>query len=249
MIKLLQSGNFIEKIQADGLFYTKIRCIYDTYGFAKFTDYWHQENNALIARLDNSYIVWYNENADKCELKAFLSSVCSGSVLCAEGLLKCRDHGRVMKKELKNQVLQPCQPIYEDTIPKLYSLLKVCESENFSSPDKMSFTADMMYKLKKGTVKAAYIHDDNKIISMAIANIGGKGAVLTAVATAPEYRRQGFGSSTVNRLISSLPCDTVYLQRAEGENEEFYKALGFVDDGKWIGAALRLNEINPLRDF
>ena len=236
MIKLIQSASEFNFDFFDSLFATKILCIYNTYGFKSFTDYWTQDKNALISRLDDCYIILHNDNADKEELKSFIKTVCNGTVLCGDGLLDDYDlSGYIMKRNLlaADEAL-PEQSVDDSVILKAYQLLKRCEGESLKVPEYLPFKADVMHKLNNKTLKLAYTQKGNNIVSVAAANLGGGNAVITAVATDSAYRRMGLGASTVKRLLSSINCKNIYLQRTMNENEKFYNSLGFVNCGKWF---------------
>ena len=57
-------------------------------------------------------------------------------------------------------------------------------------------------------------------------------AILTAVRCEPEFRGMGYGSALVCAICGDVN-GRVHLMRDEGMHENFYKRLGFVDDGKW----------------
>ena len=65
-----------------------------------------------------------------------------------------------------------------------------------------------------------------------LSSVTDKGAVLTAVRTQPEFRRMGYGSMLVRRLVSDCK-GTVYLMREQGRNEQFYLQNGFINQGLW----------------
>ncbi len=236
MIKLIQSDSELNFDFSDSLFMAKTLCIYNTYGFKSYTDYWAQDKNALIARLDDCYVICHNENADIEELKSFIKTVCNGTVLCGEDLLDIYDSsGHIMKYNSGvNPQLEALQPIDDDVILKVYQLLKRCENESLNVHEYLPFKADVVHKLNSNTMKLAYTQKGNDIISVAAANIGGDSAVITAVATDKEYRRLGLGTGTLKRLLSSINCKNIYLQRTLNDNEKFYNSLGFINTGKWF---------------
>lgn len=219
----------------EDIYYTKILAIWETYGFSSFTDYWIQnDGSALIARLDSSFIIALGDNADVEEIKSFCNTVCFGNILCGDIVLDfpCTG-GAVMSLQIDNSLKRIENQ--EVNLNDVYLLLASCADENFAVPDYDSFMLDMLHKLKKSRINIQCQYDKNKLVSVAMANIGGKKAILTAVATDKEYRHYGFGSKVVKTLIDSLSdCECVYLQRADGLNEEFYKFLGFKNIGKWI---------------
>ncbi len=219
----------------EDIYYTKILSIWETYGFTSFTDYWIQnDDSALIARLDSSFIFALGADVDVEEIKSFCNTVCFGNILCGDLSLDfpCIS-GDVMSLEIDNSL--KCRDNQEVDLNKIYLLLASCVDEKFAVPDYDSFMLDMLHKMKKSRINIACQYDNSKLVSVAMANIGGKKAILTAVATDKNYRHCGFGSRAVKALIDSLSdCECVYLQRADGINEDFYTSLGFKNIGKWI---------------
>ena len=61
------------------------------------------------------------------------------------------------------------------------------------------------------------------------------GAVLGAVASSPEHRSRGYGSSIVKYITNRLVAENkaVYLHRAKNANVSFYNNLGFKETGIW----------------
>ena len=74
---------------------------------------------------------------------------------------------------------------------------------------------------------------DGMILASGIlSSVTDKGAVLTAVRTQLEFRRMGYGSMLVRRLVADCKR-TVYLMREQGRNEQFYLQNGFINQGLW----------------
>lgn len=91
----------------------------------------------------------------------------------------------------------------------------------------------MSHRIRHGGAKALTLRMDGMILASGIlSSVTDKGAVLTAVRTQPEFRRMGYGSMLVRRLVADCK-GTVYLMREQGRNEQFYLQNGFINQGLW----------------
>jgi predicted N-acetyltransferase YhbS len=93
---------------------------------------------------------------------------------------------------------------------------------------------DMSYRTRHGAAVSVGIRSGGELAACALcSSLTEHAAVVSAVAVLPQHRRKGLGRSVVAALTSLLNRERVYLFRADGENEEFYRTLGFVPDGGW----------------
>jgi len=186
---------------------------------------------AVLAVLDRDVTVSFIENlADVQELSGFISVIGYSSVLCSDTLHINSEYstGTVMSTDKKIEI--PCDYNVIDEYPYLFDLY------NFIDYGENSFEAwyvDISHRIRHNAAKAVSLNFNGEIVSSAIlSSIYNDDAVLTAVQTKPEFRKQGCASA----LVSSICCDikgTVYLMREENNNESFYKRLGFENIGKW----------------
>lgn len=55
---------------------------------------------------------------------------------------------------------------------------------------------------------------------------------MSAVRTSEEYRGLGYGSALVSEMTGDIK-GKIYLMREKELNEQFYKRLGFKNNGNW----------------
>lgn len=240
MIKIIEKGNSLPLNNT--LFNSKIYNIFNTYGFTSFTDYWVQdENKAVIARLDNSFIIDICSDADIDEIKSFIKTVCFGNVLCDESLkISNLPHtmGNIMKLQDKSTVITHSNKDFfinsNPNMKDIYALLKRCESDSFIPPSYEGLVLDLSHKLNKETAIVQGFYDKDKLVSFAMMNLSNASGILTSVVVSSDYRRMGIGKMTVMSLLNNADNKDIFLQRASGENKEFYNSLGFYDTEKWI---------------
>ena len=117
-----------------------------------------------------------------------------------------------------------------DSYPKLMDLYNFID---YDSQDFESWYVDLRHRIRHGGAKALTLRMDGMILASGIlSSVTDKGAVLTAVRTQPEFRRMGYGSMLVRRLVADCK-GTVYLMREQGRNEQFYLQNGFINQGLW----------------
>lgn len=117
-----------------------------------------------------------------------------------------------------------------DSYPKLMDLYNFID---YDSQDFESWYVDLSHRIRHGGAKALTLRMDGIILASGIlSSVTDKGAVLTAVRTQPEFRRMGYGSMLVRRLVADCK-GTVYLMREQGRNEQFYLQNGFINQGLW----------------
>ncbi len=117
-----------------------------------------------------------------------------------------------------------------DCFPKL---MDIYNFNDYSSAEFESWYVDISHRIRHGCAAAYSLNVNGEIASSAVfSSIYNDNAVLSAVQTAPNYQKHGYGSA----LVSHMMCDVlgkVFLMREKGKNELFYSRLGFENIGKW----------------
>jgi uncharacterized protein len=93
----------------------------------------------------------------------------------------------------------------------------------------------MISRLDKGTGRGYYIELKDEMISVVQSSHEDKAsAIITGVATHPEYRENGLASSCLVKLITELVNEgkTLCLQYDNSEAGSIYKKMGFYDIGR-----------------
>ena len=217
------------------IFSVRILSLLKSYGCKyDFASYYKQENDgeitAVMSKLDGDFTLSLTDNADAEELLRFFCVTGYTTITCPDTfVIGARyEEGSVMycdKKldySLGNAVI--------DEYPKLMDLFNFVD---YNSQDFKSWYVDISHRVRHNTAKAYTLCSEDVIISSGIlSSIIDGYAILTAVRTEPEYRGQGYGSTLVSAICNDV-SGRVYIMREAEQNEEFYKSLGFTNNGKW----------------
>jgi len=238
MIKLIESKNDITASE-DNPFGCKIRSVEEAYGIEEaFARFWVQDGGSLLAKLDDAAVLEDRE-ADWEELAEFLRMLDVKTVSCSEKAAECLGLpvslcGEIML--LRGPVKSACLPEAERNpgLREIYALLSAARSETFLPPEFEPFYMDMSYRTRHGAAMSVGVRSGETLVACAFcASMTEHAAVLSAVAVLPQYRHKGFGRSAVTALAEMLERERIYILRADGANEEFYRSMGFVPDGRW----------------
>ncbi len=213
-----------------------------------FAQFWLQTTDggrpvAAVSKLDDILTLCTASGANYQELKELISILNVKFVLCNLSAtqamnLKIAQQGEIMV--YKKQEPLSAQD-FEDNpdLEEVHKLLCACETESFTPPEFEPFYLDMSHRVRHGTARAVGIQKENALISCAIAVARTEqAAVLSAVATHPDYQHKGFGSRAVLALLSLLPQEQIFIFRAQNENAAFYRSLRFGPYGQWAEADL-----------
>lgn len=235
MIRAVESASALEGFCGNA-FACRVRATANAYGFSQpFARFWTQEDKAALCALDDTAILDARPGADFGELAAFLSAAGARTLLCsAEAALALpfpAVSGEVMT------LTAPVPPMetgveWNPSPRELHPLLCACETPYFTPPPFEPFYLDVSHRTRHGAAVSVAIRAGDTLAGCAVCCAKtDDAAVLSAVAVRPQYRRQGLGARVVRALASALPRRTLYLFRAAGENEAFYRSLGFVRSG------------------
>lgn len=210
-----------------------------------FVDYWLvQDENGIytgaIARNGSNFILFLTDDSDIEEISSFMRVAGASAVIC-DGKYELDFTGG---KTLEGRVLvrntayndEDELSFIEPDIKSAYELIQKSAYENFIPPNFEDFYVDVNHKLRHNTSRLIGIVENGEAaaVAMTVAE-SDRAAVLGAVSCDPEYRRRGFGSSLIKHITNILVEENkaVYLHRAENDNVEFYKNLGFTEYGSW----------------
>lgn len=210
-----------------------------------FVDYWLVQNDSgkntgAIARNGSNFILFLTDDSDIEEISSFMRIAGASAVIC-DGKYQLDFSGG---KTLEGKVLVKAEAFddeddlsfIEPDIKSAYGLIQKSADENFVPPNFEDFYVDVNHKLRHNTSRLLGIEENGvpAAVAMTVAE-SDNAAVLGAVSCDPEYRRRGFGSSLIKHITNILVGEkkSVYLHRAENDNVEFYKNLGFTEYGSW----------------
>lgn len=226
----------------------KIASVALSYGTSyPFARLWLQRDSlnritAAVCKLDNALTLEARKTADFAEVSGFLHAIGGKSLLCAgefSVLLsgwKLENSGPVLRWDSQTEPVGEAEQAGNQPMPReIHALLLQCESPSFPVPPFEPFYLDLSHRLRHGTALTAGICGvDGRLLACAVVSAKTPAiAVISAVAAAPECRRQGLGSRAVRLLLAGLGNRKVSLFRAKSENQEFYHALGFREWGHW----------------
>ncbi|WP_050697119.1 GNAT family N-acetyltransferase [Anaeromassilibacillus senegalensis] len=219
-------------------FACRIRATAEAYGLDyPFARFWVQGEHAALCLLDDVLVLDARPGADWEELASFVRMAGARTVLCAEEaaqkmLLPAFLAGEIMVLDTTDAPEPACE--WNPSLRDVHALLCDCESASFVPPEFEPFYLDLSHRIRHGTARTVGFHQNGQLAACAICSAcTEEAAVLSAVAVHPEFRRQGLGARAVRSLAASLHKQKTYIFRADGENEAFYRALGFAGCGRF----------------
>lgn len=239
MIKIVTDKNQLDFL-GDTPFGCKIASALSAYGLeCKSVMFWVQNGcKSAVAKIDGNMLIEDNDAQDE-ELAGFINMVGAQNISCSKSEaiklgLPISSAGEIMAYKNKISLTQNIKAVINPSIRKIYSLLCKCKTKSFVPPEFEPFYLDMSHRTRHKAALSAGIEDRGKLIACAVCTAVSKhSAVISAVSCLPEYRRKGFASSAVSSLISLLHKDIIYIFRAENENENFYRSMGFEPYSFW----------------
>ena len=207
-----------------------------------FEQFWVQDGGTILAKIDSDAILMEGEKMDAEELRVFLRTLDLKQLSCtaetAEHLgLPVSSRGEIMVLHPERIAHGTYADVKMDPSPReIYSLLEQAGSETFPVPEFEPFYMDLSFRTRHGAALSAGVYQGERLAACSVCTaMTEHAAVIAAVACVPGLRRRGYGRTAVDALAEKLNRDNLYIFRAEGENEEFYRFLGFEHYGSWAG--------------
>jgi GNAT superfamily N-acetyltransferase len=235
MIEKIENTEQFNSWQSRDIYSVRIFALLKSYGLKyHFATFYRQviegKTVAIMSRLDNDVTLAVADGFDTDELVRFFCVTGFSSILCSDEFeFGARyEEGIVMSSDVKRE--SQLLGVSVDEYPKLMDLYNFVDYEG---QDFKAWYVDISHRVRHGTAKAYTLCLDNSIIASGIISAKYDDyAVLTAVRTADDFRRMGYGSMLVNFICSDVK-GVVYIMRDKNLNEEFYNKLGFKNIGKW----------------
>ncbi|MDC0700639.1 GNAT family N-acetyltransferase [Clostridium sp. D33t1_170424_F3] len=219
-------------------FACRIRATAEAYGLDyPFARFWVQGEHAALCLLDDVLVLDVQPGAEPEELASFVRMAGARTVLCAEEaarelLFSVSVAGEIMALESIDAPEAACE--WNPSLREVHALLHDCESASFVPPEFEPFYLDLSHRIRHETAQTVGLRQNGRLASCAVCSAcTEEAAVLSAVAVHPDFRRQGLGALAVRSLAASLHRQKTYIFRADGENEAFYRALGFAGCGRF----------------
>lgn len=214
------------------VFMTKINVLFLSYGIGSEAEFWYQlvQNrvSGIICRYGADCIISMSDIADMTEISEFLDLIGFRSILCSDKLPIPGNAvtGFIMRFQNNNAHSAP-NIIRYSNYKELYRFLKSIDSTEIQLPDYADFVTSLYARVRTNTAQIRAILDNDRIIAVCISMSDGKNTVISPIATAKEYRRQGFALSLINSISENI------LLLCSEENLPFYNKIGFEAVGKW----------------
>ncbi len=236
----------VRRLSPGNPFACRILSLYNSYHpDLAFVDYWlvcdsHGVCSGAIARNGSNFILLLTDETDLEEVSSFMR-VAGATGILLDGSYRLdfpgeESSGVVMQLDMPVEEADDSAQFVTPDIKAAYGLLVRCAGEGFAPPVFEDFYVDVNHKLRHGAMRLVGVEEGGILaaIAMTVAE-SESGAVLGAVACAPEFRRKGYASAVVTHTVNALLREnkTVFLHRARHANAVFYEKLGFTECGSW----------------
>lgn len=239
MLKLAQDPEEIS-IPGGTPFGCKLNSAAAAYGFRNpNAQFWSQEDGSVLGQLDDAAFLEAGPDPDWEEIGAFVRALGPRVFSCEESAAKTlgfrvTDRGEIMVLHPRGLPQPPFDLEWDVSPREIYGLLERAQTPTNRPPEFEPFYMDLSHRTRHGSAVTACIRRNTLPAACAISTaFTPDAAVVTGVACAPELRRRGLAGSAVLSLAGRLARENIYIFRAEDENEEFYRALGFIPYGRW----------------
>ena len=197
--------------------------------------FWLQNEDTLLCRVDDSMVLCAGQNADWEELSGFLPLSGAHVLLSREeearrlGLPVVLS-GWVMLRESGGEPSPFCEVEENPSLRELHALLTACETDSFRAPEFEAFYLDVSHRTRHGEAISVGLRRGGQLVAAAFCTAKSNAlAILSGVAVLPQLRGQGLGASVVRALQARLCQPRQCVYRAQGEHKSFYEMLGFRD--------------------
>lgn len=219
----------------------KIRAAAAAYGLLEpFAQFWRQDGGAALAAVDGEGILLEGSApADWEEIRSLVGALGLRRLCCPAETAErfgrpASRRGEVMQLGETPPARAGVQLVENPGPREIHALLRQAESDVFPVPEFEPFYLDLSHRTRHGAALSCGVSVGKLLAACAVCSaVTPEAAVVSAVACAPGFRRRGFGGAAVAALARRLDGRKVYVFRAESENEEFYRSLGFRRCGGW----------------
>lgn len=238
MIKKIELSEHLS-VPDEEPFGCRIRAAEAAYGLSEpFAQFWKQEGNGtVLGKLDDG-LVLSADGPDVTEWKEFIRILGVRTLLCSEETAEQFGYSPDARGEIMVLHPEPGKPLADVVMNpsprEIYALLQKSRTETFVPPDFESFYMDLSFRTRHGTALTAGVRQGGELAACAVCSAKTEhAAIVSSVACLPELRRHGYAGTAVCALTDRLQRPNVYIFRRDGENEAFYRSLGFVPYGRW----------------
>lgn len=106
--------------------------------------------------------------------------------------------------------------------------------------DFQAFYLDISHRMRHGAAYGAVRYQEGRLVGCGLVSaVTEEAALLSALAVEAGFRGRGLGSGIVEEICRVMGDRSVYVLRADGQNEGFYERMGFYPCGRWLSGPLK----------
>lgn len=214
----------------------KIASVALAYGFDKsFSNFWVDMDYEVTFCMVDGLMLIAGTVISIPETKAFLRAVGGSAVMCAVRNAEALGLVQLQSGDILRKTIVPCCATLPEpsgvNIREIYGLLEETGMVKEFEP----FYLDLSHKLRHQAAVAATRREGESLAGVAlVSSVAGESAIISVVAVATPYRRQGIGSALMGELERLLPCSKLYLFREKEGQKEFYRQLDYKKVDTWV---------------
>ena len=252
MIRTIKESDLpmLKSMCGSDLFISRIVSAYNAYGNTNIADFWVQTDdgllNTVISKIDGVLTLSHVSRGNMDELSGFLYAIDGHTMLCSadfpEKINMAADRsGPILCLDNQNQRECDFEFVLNPPLKEVYGVMQKCKSPTFNPPSWEPFYLDMSHRIRHNLAISVGIRDEHgKLIGCGFTvSQTEQNAILGGICVLPAMQKRGYGQKIVTALLSQLQQDYIYVFRAQGEHETFYRRLGFAENGNWAELDIR----------
>ncbi len=233
MIKLVDNFKDYNIKGFDDVFFYRIMSDFNTIRQFDNVDFYvsliEDDVTAVMSKVNGVITISAADNADFQEINEFVKVIGFTTILCDEkfssSFIGKKTSGKILKLSAGKSFSSDAELLDTNNLKEIYRVLKRVFKR---IPDFSDWFVNTCYGMMHNSVMSAGICTNGKIVSVAfMLFISEKAAVLSAVATLPEYRNRGFAMQIVKKLLNENKDKDIFLFLENPLLEEYYAELGF----------------------
>lgn len=208
---------------------------------ARFAPFYADEKGNFLSVLDGNAVL-SGTDIHVEEWAAFVAMQPEIRIFSADGTIAKRIAELLQKPILSKRVMRlehplptPSEPLIAPTPRQMYPLLTLVFGNTM--PPFESWYVDVSHRVRHGICKTAGIERDGALVSTAMTVAeSAEAAIIGAVATAPNYRKQGMASRCLQGLAAAIYAEnaqkTIMISPKNSGAEKLYADMGFAVCGE-----------------
>lgn len=224
MIKRITAADEMSSLPDSGVEAQKIRALFKAYGVKYDFCRFYCSEDFFLSDLNGSYVLSDNGCGDYAELADFLNFSGFGELFCSEtskeNLIDLLPDTEIVCANLMEYTGSPAFVSVEEnlSLSEIYSILATSFDIEFES-----WYLDMSHRIRHGISAVYKLFQSVLVVQYNLNNE----ALLSQIATKPEYRGKGYASRLISSVCYLLKGSRIFLL-CEDELMDFYIGNGFV---------------------